>query len=82
MLTIEVNPQYITDNTGRKISVVLPIKDFTIIMEELHLIKMMDENPTQSKTKLSDKYKGVFSEDDAKSFDEHTRTMREEWNTI
>ena len=78
MLTIEVNPQYITDNTGRKISVVLPMKDFTIIMEELHLIK----NAAQVKTKLSDKYKGVFSEDDAKSFDEHTRLMREEWNTI
>jgi len=78
MLTIEVNPQYITDSTGRKISVVLPMKDFTIIMEELHLIK----NAAQVKTKLSDKYKGVFSEEDAKSFDEHTRIMREEWNII
>ncbi len=33
MLT--VNPQYITDNTGRKISVVLSIKEFKTIMEEL-----------------------------------------------
>lgn len=33
MLT--VHPQYITDNTGKKISVVLPIKDFKAIMEEL-----------------------------------------------
>jgi len=82
MLTIELNPQYITDNTGRKISVVLPMKDFTTIMEELHLIKLMNENFTRVKTKLSDKYKGVFSENDAKSFDEHTRIMREEWNTI
>ena len=82
MLTKEVNPQYITDNTGRKISVVLSMKDFTTIMEELHLIKIVNENSTQVKTKLSDKYKGVFSEDDAKSFDEHTRIMREEWNSI
>jgi hypothetical protein len=33
MLT--VNPQYITDSTGRKISVVLSIKEFKTIMEEL-----------------------------------------------
>ncbi len=33
MLTIHT--QYITDKTGKKISVVLPIKDFNAIMEEL-----------------------------------------------
>lgn len=44
MLT--VNPQYITDNKGKKISVVLPIKDFKAIMEELEEledIKLYDE---------------------------------------
>ena len=35
MITTRVNPQYITDNTGKKISVVLSIKDFRDIMEEL-----------------------------------------------
>jgi PHD/YefM family antitoxin component YafN of YafNO toxin-antitoxin module len=33
MLT--VNPQYITDNAGRKISVILPMKEFKTLMEEL-----------------------------------------------
>lgn len=33
MLT--VHPQYITDNTGKKISVVLPVKEFNTIIEEL-----------------------------------------------
>lgn len=44
MLTI--TPQYITDNTGKKISVVLPMKDFKAIMEELEEledIKLYDE---------------------------------------
>lgn len=44
MLTI--NPQFITDNTGKKISVVLPLKDFNAIMEELEEledIKLYDE---------------------------------------
>lgn len=44
MLTI--HPQYITDHTGKKISVVLPLKDFKAIMEELEEledIKLYDE---------------------------------------
>ena len=44
MLTI--HPQYITDNTGRKISVIIPIKDFEAILEELEEledIKLYDE---------------------------------------
>jgi len=46
MLTAKVNPRYITDSTGRKISVVLPMKDFKTIMEELEEledIKLYDE---------------------------------------
>ena len=35
MIATRITPQYITDNTGKKISVVLPIKDFRTIMEEL-----------------------------------------------
>ncbi|MFN8276833.1 MAG: hypothetical protein U0T84_05080 [Chitinophagales bacterium] len=30
-----VSPKYITNRAGKKISVVLPIKDFNAIMEEL-----------------------------------------------
>jgi hypothetical protein len=44
MLTI--NPHYITDTSGKKISVVLPIQDFNAIMEELEDledIKLYDE---------------------------------------
>ncbi|SDF03563.1 hypothetical protein SAMN05216464_11217 [Mucilaginibacter pineti] len=33
MLT--VTPQYITDNAGKKLSVVLPINEFNSIMDEL-----------------------------------------------
>jgi hypothetical protein len=46
MLTVKINPQYITDSTGKKISVVLPIRDFRAIMdelEELEEIRMYDE---------------------------------------
>ncbi|MBK9256458.1 MAG: hypothetical protein IPM42_13305 [Saprospiraceae bacterium] len=43
---LSINPQFITDNTGKKLSVVLPMKDFEAIMEELEEledIKLYDE---------------------------------------
>ena len=32
---ITVHPQYITDDTGKKISVIIPVKEFKTIMEIL-----------------------------------------------
>ena len=49
-------------------------------LEELNLIKVLKENIDSSKPKLSDKYRGVFSKDDAMDFDNHTKTMRREWD--
>ncbi len=43
---ITIRPQYITDSKGKKISVVLDLKDFEEIMdelEELEDIKLYDE---------------------------------------
>ena len=52
-------------------------------LEELNLIKALEEHIQQpSSNKLSDKYNSVFSKEDAKSFDEHTNGMRNEWNDI
>jgi hypothetical protein len=44
---LAIHPQYITDNNGKKISAILPIKEFkTIIqeLEELEDIKLYDES--------------------------------------
>ena len=49
-------------------------------LEELQLIKVLKENVVPAKIKLSEKYRGVFSKDDAQSFDHHTQTMRKEWD--
>lgn len=43
---LAVHPQFITDNTGKKISVVLPMKEFKNLMaelEELEDIKLYDQ---------------------------------------
>jgi hypothetical protein len=49
-------------------------------LEELQIIKVLQENITSAKTKLSDKYRGVFSKEDAESFENHTQNMRKEWD--
>ena len=43
---LAIHPQFITDNKGKKISAVLPMKEFIDIMEELEEledIKLYDE---------------------------------------
>ena len=49
-------------------------------LEELDLIKVLKENLT--KTKLSDKYKGIISKEQGESLDKHIEQMRSEWNAI
>jgi hypothetical protein len=62
MLT--VHPQYITDSAGKKISVVLPMKDFKAIMEELEEledIKLYDEakKSNESSIPINDAFKMI-----------------------
>jgi hypothetical protein len=47
-------------------------------LEELNLIKILKENINGAPIKLSDKYRGVFSKEDAKSFNEHAQTLPKE----
>jgi hypothetical protein len=39
----------------------------------------LKKNIAPAKTKLSDKYRGAFSDGDAGSFNMHTQAMRKEW---
>jgi PHD/YefM family antitoxin component YafN of YafNO toxin-antitoxin module len=46
MLTTKLHPQYLVDNSGKKMSVLLPMRDFEVIMdelEELEDIRLYDE---------------------------------------
>lgn len=51
-------------------------------LEELNLIKVVKENITMTKTKLSDKYKGIISKEKGQKLNEHINQMRREWNGI
>ena len=52
---------------------IIPIEELTIPFEY---------STVQKTTKLSDKFRGVFSKEAGKSFMEHTKNMREEWDSI
>jgi hypothetical protein len=43
---------------------------------------IVKENVVESTVKLSDKYKGVFTKEDAHSMDNHVENMRGEWENI
>lgn len=51
-------------------------------LEELHLIKVPKENIGTEKPKLSEKYKGILSKEEAQKLNEHIQQMRSEWNSI
>jgi hypothetical protein len=51
-------------------------------LEGLNVLRIIKENITENKTKLSDKYRGAFTKEDAESFNLHTKTMRKEWDNI
>lgn len=47
-------------------------------LEELHLIKVLEENIHLEKPKLSDKYKGIISKEEGKQLNKHIQQMRNE----
>jgi len=51
-------------------------------LEELRLIKVLKENIDPSKTKLSEKYKGIISKAKGQKLNEHIKQMRNEWSNI
>ena len=48
-------------------------------LEKLNVLRIVSENGRDYNAKLSEKYKGVFSNEDSESFNQHTQKMRQEW---
>ncbi len=48
-------------------------------LEELKLIKVLKGDKKSSKTKLSEKYRGIISKEQAESLNQHIKQMRSEW---
>ena len=53
---LAIHPQYITDNTGKKISAVLPMKEFKSLLEELEEledIRLYDESKNDNEPAIA-----------------------------
>ena len=53
---LAIHPQYITDNTGKKISAILPMKEFKILLEELEEledIRLYDESKNDNEPAIA-----------------------------
>ena len=64
-LTLELPEDYL----GQELELIVFKKQEGFVSEK--------KNPS---VRLSEKYKGVFSKEDAKSFNKHTQQMRKEWD--
>lgn len=51
-------------------------------LEELNLIKVLQENVVPTKARFSDKYKGILNKDESQKLNKHIKKMRSEWNDI
>jgi len=67
----------------RKSRVSLPVPPSYIGKQvEVKFVLVDKPNTPKPATRLSDMFRGVFSKEDAESFNRHVKTMREEWNDI
>lgn len=51
-------------------------------LEELQLIKVLKENISVTRSKLSDKYKGIITKEEGAKLNAHIKQMRNEWTNI
>ncbi len=51
-------------------------------LEELNLIRVLEDNTRTSKGKLSEKYRGIITKQEGEQLKEHISQMRGEWNGI
>lgn len=66
-LTLEFPDDYL----GQELEIIVFKKQEGLVIEK-----------ETTKKKLSEKYRDVFTKEDAKSFDVHSQKMRKEWNNI
>ena len=79
---IDIHPQYITDDNGKKLSVVLPISEFDALLDALVRSIQTSENPvnTPSVKNSAARFKGLLSKDEADKYLDYLNKTRSEWN--
>ncbi len=85
-LDIDIHPHYITDDVGKKLSIVLPISEFDALLDALldALVKSAQTVPTTLDTKKEKngaaRFKGLLSNDEADKYLSYLKKTRNEWD--
>ena len=79
---IDIHPQYITDDNGKKLSVVLPISEFDALLDALMRGIQPAQNPLNSQTVRTGaaRFKGILSKDEANQYHVYLNKTRSEWD--
>jgi hypothetical protein len=77
---IAINPSYITDELGKKLSVVLPISEFEALLKILFRPTESVEKaePTPKKSGAA-RFRGVLTHEEADQLHTYVQKSREEW---
>ena len=51
-------------------------------LEELSLIRVLEDNTSVAKKNLSKKYRGILSKQEGEDLNDHIRQIRSEWNDM
>lgn len=73
---IIMNIQYITDGMGHTNAVLLNIRDWKKIQDNLEELEQLKQKPKQ---KFSERFYGCISEERADELQEELKKMRNEW---
>ena len=55
-------------------------RDLILQLEDLKIIRVLKQEEGKKKEGLAAKYSGIFTKEDAESFNEHVKKMRDEWD--
>ena len=79
---INIHPQYITDDMGKKLSVIIPISEFDALLDALK--RSIDTLQTNTDTKNGKnnaaRFKGLLTPEEADKFHTYLHQTRNEWD--
>ncbi len=76
---IAINPKYITDEGGKKLSVILPVSEFNALLKALiHSIES-EEKTTPKKNGIA-RFRGILTTQQADQLQDYVQKSREEWD--
>ena len=76
---VDINPHYITDGTGKTISVILSVSEFDAMLE-VFLKTIEPRKETIPDKRNAARFKGLLTAEEAKAYQAHLKKARSEWD--